>query len=592
MSNRQTSPNGATESLTQHAMLVIWGLYARQIGLVAAMETVKLKQKKRTHQPQTKVLEFLVAILAGLPHLEDISRSAHPLDQDQVMANAWGQPGWADYSGVSRTLQGLTAQEVEAIVAVLERIGQPFLVQEIEQALATTGCLVYDGDLTGRPVSSTSTTYPDTAFGYMGDTISLGYQAALVSLHSPTYGRLWLVNQLHPGDVVGMSQLQAMVRATEKRTGRRPQRRTELVSQRLAQAEAARQLAHEVVDQSSDKLRTAQAKAHDAALELRQWQQEENALSVEYQQHNRQPTPHCQLTRARRKVATYTRRVPRCQQTVGLAERRLQRHDAQLEEATQLVNQLQPHDEQLLADNAANPHPIRAIFRLDAGFASRENIAWLIEMGYEVYTKSRSATVRETLTAQVTAETTWTRVGGNACLTAWPATTVQEHFIYPLDVALAHYQTGETTRRSVLLHCGQTNVTADLTGWFQTYNGRQTIEAGIKEGKNVFQMHHLKVRSPHALLLQEHFACFAANFVRLAAHWLLSQQPASALPVQSVKQMVQVGAHTSAWVLRQGDVWLLRFTEQSLYAGHHLHFGNGNYQLPLPLFHSVHFQHF
>jgi hypothetical protein len=55
----------------QHAMLVIWGLYARQIGLVNAIEQVKLKQKIRTHRPQTKLLEFLVAILAGLPYLKD-----------------------------------------------------------------------------------------------------------------------------------------------------------------------------------------------------------------------------------------------------------------------------------------------------------------------------------------------------------------------------------------------------------------------------------------------------------------------------------------------------------------------------------------
>ncbi len=81
MSKTQTSPE-LSEKLTQHAMLVIWGLYARQIGLVKAIEQVKLKQKTRTHRPQKKVLEFLVAILAGLPYLKDISRSAHPLDQD------------------------------------------------------------------------------------------------------------------------------------------------------------------------------------------------------------------------------------------------------------------------------------------------------------------------------------------------------------------------------------------------------------------------------------------------------------------------------------------------------------------------------
>jgi hypothetical protein len=54
-------------------------------------------------------------------------------------------------------------------------------------------------------------------------------------------------------------------------------------------------------------------------------------------------------------------------------------------------------------------------------------------------------------------------------------------------------------------------VTTDLPGWFASYNGRQTIEAGIKEGKNVFQMHHLKVRSPAGLMIWEEFAVFAAN---------------------------------------------------------------------------------
>jgi hypothetical protein len=213
-------------------------------------------------------------------------------------------------------------------------------------------------------------------------------------------------------------------------------------------------------------------------------------------------------------------------------------------------------------------------------------------MGYDLYTRGRGTTVFDTLSASLTSRSDWVRVGGNASLTAWSATTVENHFTYPMDVALAHYHTGDSIRRAVLLHYGQEDVTADLAGWFHKYNGRQTIEAGIKEGKNVFQMHHLKVRSPEALLLQEHLATFAANFVRFAAHWLVLQKQPTALPTTSVKQMVQVGAHTSAWVLRQGDVWLLRFTEQSFYAGLSLRFGDGLIQLPLPLFIDFHFSHF
>ncbi|HFE66447.1 MAG TPA: hypothetical protein ENJ93_04210, partial [Chloroflexi bacterium] len=92
--------------------------------------------------------------------------------------------------------------EVEELAAALDSISQPFIDREVDLALETAGELVYDADLTGRPVSSTSSSYPNTAFGHMGDTIKLGYQAALVSLHSPTYGRLWLANELHPGDTV------------------------------------------------------------------------------------------------------------------------------------------------------------------------------------------------------------------------------------------------------------------------------------------------------------------------------------------------------------------------------------------------------
>ena len=177
---------------TQHAFLVVWGWFAEHIGLIQQLQAVSLKQKSYHHRPQTKVLEFLVAILAGLEHLQEISLAAHPLDKDQAVAQAWGQPAWADYSGVSRTLSGLSWQEVKQLVQVLVQISQPYLDTEV-QVLCSQGKRVrLDGDLTGLPVSNTSQTYPHAAFGHMDDDIRLGYQAGVVSLESPTYGRLWL----------------------------------------------------------------------------------------------------------------------------------------------------------------------------------------------------------------------------------------------------------------------------------------------------------------------------------------------------------------------------------------------------------------
>ena len=591
MSHIQTSPETPPQ-ITQHAMLVIWGIFARRIGLVEAIEAVELKQKKRDHTPQTKILEFLVAILGGLPHLQDISRAAHPLDQDQIVAEAWGRDAWADYSGISRTLSQLTAEEGAALATALDSISQPYIDREVARALETAGELVYDADLTGRPVSSTSSSYPNTAFGHMGDAIELGYQAALVSLHSPTYGRLWLANELHPGNTVSMTRTQALVIAAEKRTGHRPQRRTDLLGKRLAQVQAELEGISDIVEDSSQRHRAAAAKLHDARLSLQAWEQEVRTLTAQYQRENRQQTAHCQLTRTQRKAKTFTKRIPRCEKALGVAQRRLARHEAEYEAVQAKVDQLNGRYQQLQADNVANLNPIRATFRLDGGFTSHENLYWLIEMGYDVYTRGRFPKVRDVLSAHVTDETDWCRVGGNANMTAWGNTTVTGYFAYPLDVALLHYHTGDTVQRATLLHYGQTDVVADLDRWFHTYNGRQTIEAGIKEGKNVFQMHHLKVRSPVALLLQEHMACFAANFVRFAAEWLTDEMQPTPFSIPSVKQMVRVAAHTSAWVKRQGDVWFLTFTEQSCYAGCSLRFGDGVIQLPLPFFKDIHFSHF
>jgi hypothetical protein len=87
---------------------------------------------------------------------------------------------------------------------------------------------------------------------------------------------------------------------------------------------------------------------------------------------------------------------------------------------------------------------------------------------------------------------------------------------------LSRFYTGKTLKQSALFHFGAHRVTEHLPGWFERYNGRQTIEAGIKESKQVFSLHHLKVRSEPAIYLQEAFVLFAANFIRWAARLFAS----------------------------------------------------------------------
>jgi hypothetical protein len=571
-------------SQTQHAFLVAWGQFAQEIGLIEAIQSVQLKQKKYNHRPQTKVLEFFVAHLAGLKHLQDISLSAHPLDKDEAVARAWGQEGWADYSGISRTLSRLSWAEAHEIVQALQVVSHPFLEKELQQVRAAGQKLWYDGDLSGLPVSDNSSTFPNAAFGHMADDIRLGYQAAVVSVQGMTYRRLWLSVAHHSGDTVSCTQAEAMVEAAEAGTGLRPWRRIDLLGQRIQAFEAQRA----VTQQRRQKQQAVVAAIQTTLAELsdltRKQQQVVTELENQYQTRHSPERPTSQLAKARARLPIIQRKQVRHQMRLLAAQKRLAKTEALWQQQEADCASLQQRLTRLAQDNATNPAPIKAVFRLDAGFGTYENIALLIEMGYEVYTKPYSHRVVKHLQDKVSDQATWIRVGKNAAMVAW--TNYQlKGCPYPLDVALQRFYTGKTVRYSGLFHFGDDPVTQHLPTWFDTYNGRQTIEAGIKEGKQVFHLHRLKVRSEPAIYLQEHFVILAANFIRWATHWLAQQ----ALPLENalnvatlgVKKQVQVAAHVSADVVWHSDGWLLRFSQYSAFAGKVLKLPGGVVTSPL-----------
>jgi len=212
------APDGASEAkaLQSHATDESSGVLGRHLGWVKALAG------------------HTCACAAGA----SVSLAAHPLDKDQAVAEAWTQPGWADYSGVSRTLSGLSWDEARQIASVLEQMNQPYIQAELQLLRSQGKRICLDGDLTGIPVSNTSRTYPNAAYGHMDDDIRLGYQAGVVSLGSPTYGRLWLSIAHHPGDTVSCTQAEALVLAAEARLVRRRGRRTDLLRQRMQAFEA------------------------------------------------------------------------------------------------------------------------------------------------------------------------------------------------------------------------------------------------------------------------------------------------------------------------------------------------------------------
>ena len=426
------------ETLTYHAMLVVWGQFAQSIGLIDNIESIPLHQKTVTHSPQGKVLEFLVAILAGLEHLQDLSRSAHPIDQDQAVAKAWQQSGWADYSGVSRTLSGLSQAEAEQIADVLEQITRPILAEEVMRTLQSARRLTYDGDLTDRPVSNTSTTYPGVAYGHMGDGLQLGYQAAMVSLHSSTYGRLWLSVAPHPGDTVSCTQAEALIRAAEANTGLRPWRRTDLLRERIRALERECQTYQEKAQQSQQALEDD--RCHLTEIRQRYAEQRVLVLQLEalYQERKHPERPYSALAKAHHRLSMLERRQKRLEQRIPALEKQLPHRQHQVLCHRAEVHRLAARLEQFEEENRTNPCPIQAAFRLDAGFGTRENVALAIEMGYEIYTKPYSDWLTPRLKKRVIPQTIWTRVGGNAEMIAWQAERFSD-FPYPIDVALERF---------------------------------------------------------------------------------------------------------------------------------------------------------
>ena len=582
-------PERDQPELTQHAMLIPWGLFAQQMGFVQRIQSVPIPQRTRNHAPQSKLLELFVATLSGCAYLQDISQGPIPLDQDAAVARAWGQEGWADYSGVSRTLQACTPETVTALEAMLSEISRPFIDHEVMLALRDQGVLVYDGDLTGRPVSATSTSYPGAAFGWMDDEIRLGYQAALVSLRSPSYGRLWLSVRQHPGDTLAMGQVQAMVHAAESTTGVRPRRRTELLRQRISDQRSLLEAAQGQEVRAQEQVAQAREQLQQVEGEQAFWQQRVNDLEVVHQAQDRPERPYSALSKARSKAAVRQQRLSRRQQALAKSERGLQRCQNRLLALQADLAVLEQRLAQFEADNGTNGSPIRAVFRLDAGFGSGSNLALLIEMGYDVYTKAGNHQVVRALRRQVSTDSQWTKVGKNAEMVTWKELAIT-NCPYPLNAGLERFHADDKEKHAVLLHYGLEQVTQDPVTWFNFYNQRQTIEAGVKEGKGVLQMHHFKVRSPAGLVIQELLTALAANFIRWAAQ-SLEQNSASAAPLAriqaSVKHAVRIGANTPAWVIWQSQGCLLRFTEHSPLAGIELAIGHiGPIQLPLPLFKS------
>ena len=519
-------------------MLVAFGEFVQQRGLLERLRQVPVPQKTHDFNPQDKLIEFLAGIMSGIEHLQDLNHGPRPLAKDATVAQAWGLNGFAHFTTVGRTLAACDDETVTATEMAITSFSRPFLQTTVHELLRRGQPLIYDLDLTGQAVSSTSTTYPEAAFGWMNDQVRLGYQLARVSLSPRAGERVWLAGFHHPGNTLSSDCLRELITAAEAQTGVRPRRRVELVCRRIEQQQAVVARLKRLAQQQ--RTRRDQLRATHARLIGQLYHAEQITNG---------PISRQKQARLRQQVSGWRKRLPRVVAQLARAEQLLATHQANAQEHERRLIELRTWLAQLEADNQVNPNPPDHVeVRMDAGFTTGEHVAWLLEMGYGPNTKAHSGQTASALLARLPRRPDWQKVGENAEMVLVGA--YQMHGCpYPLTAAIERFKVGRNFKYATLVRYGSA---LKLVEWFAHYNARQTIEAGNKEMKGTFHVQHLMSRSPAGIRLQVLFTGLAANVVRWCQPWLkncaAAPTPNVTRALNSPKALVRVAANSAALV--------------------------------------------
>lgn len=451
-------------TVTDHALLVLLGVYAQDLGVIDQLAQVPLAQRTHAHAPQDKLIQFLVGILGGMEYLQDFDAAAHPLGRDPLVAQAWNQTTFAHSSGVSRTLAAADAATLTAVTQRLRAITQPLVDAEVLALLRSDQPLWLDVDLVGRPVSPTSTSYPDADFGWMDDGVTKGYQTALTSLAGGPSGRILLSSQRYPGRTHSATCLQAAIRATEQVVGGHPQRRTDLVQTRLDALAADRARAEDRQQALATQQQTLGAAVTAAGDAQAAAQATVAQLDADPAAMARAARPHRRLSRARTQVATQSRRQERLQQRLATLASRQPRVDQQVATLREQEAALQAWHDQLATENTGLTAPLPLVARVDAGFSTDDNLTWLIEMGYAVVTKVHNGQTTTRMRRGIAPDVAWDAVGRNAEAVPLAAQRVAA-CPYPLEALVVRYHLPKRTRYTTLLSYERADLTAPQ--WFQ-----------------------------------------------------------------------------------------------------------------------------
>jgi hypothetical protein len=567
-------------------MLIPWGRLSRHLKLSERLRAAVVMPRHKDAIPAGDlILEFGLASLAGYEYLQDLNLGPHPLAKDQAVQDAWDIQ-FGHYTTVSRLLYDVDEPTAGKVQAELDAIMQPYIDCTVHEVICHQECLTLCGDLTGRPVSAYSTTYPpDAVFGHMANRLRKGHQAVLVTLKGQRH-RVHITAFHHRGDTVSGPCLREMVEATEDRVGCHPRRRTDLLRQRIAAIEAKIAQRQRWSEAQQTGIRQQIERQVRLGNQLQPLKAQLDELETHYE--GKAVRPHSKLAQARKRKASWERQLQSALEQEGRARRALRHHRQRLEtliaERDALLNWLA----QLEVDNATNPNPVRMRWLLDGGFGDAANVTYLIEMGYDVYTIAHNGQTTQVLLREMPDDAQWIQAGSRT-----QALDMERQKLgncpYPVRLTLLRWSLGDEFKHSTLISFSDAEElpTADL---FPTYHERQDVEAGIKQGKGTFSFTKLRVRSPAGIRLLGQFALvFWPNFVRWAADWLADQvcdeTDRFAQVLQQVRTQVRIAANTPAVVLTNSSGQLLEFDADGPYAGVQIRLdGPFVYQFPMPLF--------
>ena len=159
---------------SSHASLCLLGGYLRRTGFFRGLEEqVPLPQKVRKYTPSQKLEMVFVSLLAGA---KSVYHSGTTLRVDPALQAAFGLPGCADQSVISKTLNQCHAQTVDQMRQAMSEILRT-RAQSTRHDYSKQ-CLLVDIDMSGMPA------------GRRGEEVSKGYFAGQKNRRGRQLGRV------------------------------------------------------------------------------------------------------------------------------------------------------------------------------------------------------------------------------------------------------------------------------------------------------------------------------------------------------------------------------------------------------------------